>query len=205
MKLLNLGCGQRFHRDWVNVDFQSTGEGVIAWDLDQGAPFPDESFDVVYHSHLLEHFARRRAPVFLRECRRVLKPGGLLRVVVPDLEGAARAYVNLLDQAAAGDPQAQERYEWIVIELLDQLARNVSGGEMIRHWLADPVPARDFVAERLGSEFEEFLRRLPPGRRSPPDDGPARPDHRRNHPGSSASGRSCRNRPRKYVRRRSRA
>ena len=49
-------------------------------------PYDNDIIDVVYHSHLLEHLDRKRAPDFLRECRRVLKSGGILRVVVPDLE-----------------------------------------------------------------------------------------------------------------------
>ena len=55
MKRLNLGCGRRYNPDWTNVDFSSTGEGVIAHNLNQNIPFPDESFDIVYHSNILEH------------------------------------------------------------------------------------------------------------------------------------------------------
>ena len=54
MQCLNLGCGDRYHPDWTNINFTSTGGGVIAHNLKQGIPFPDESFDVVYHSHVLE-------------------------------------------------------------------------------------------------------------------------------------------------------
>ncbi|MFN9648236.1 MAG: methyltransferase domain-containing protein, partial [Pseudanabaena sp.] len=58
MKLLNLGCGHRFHSAWTNIDFRSNNENVIAHNLLKGIPFPDQSFDVIYHSHVLEHFSR---------------------------------------------------------------------------------------------------------------------------------------------------
>ena len=99
LKLLNLGCGERYHGDWVNVDIVATGPGVMVHDLDRGLPFDDDSFDAVYHSHVLEHLAKERAPVFLDECFRVLKPGGIIRVAVPDLETIARLYLKNLEEA----------------------------------------------------------------------------------------------------------
>lgn len=101
-KLVNLGCGYRYHPDWTNINFISTGEGVIAHNLKQGIPFPDESFDVVYHSHVLEHFPKSEAEAFIKECYRVLRPQGILRVVVPDLEEITRMYLHSLDKASAG-------------------------------------------------------------------------------------------------------
>ena len=51
-------------------------------DLSKGIPFDDNSVDVVYHSHLLEHIDRKNVPTFLKEIRRVLKPRGIHRIVV---------------------------------------------------------------------------------------------------------------------------
>jgi predicted SAM-dependent methyltransferase len=150
--LLNLGCGNKYHPDWINVDFHSTGKGVIAHNLTEGLPFEDNSFDVVYHSHLLEHFPRRHTPVFLRECFRVIKDGGIIRVVIPDLEQIAKYYLSLLEKSLQGDKDARKQYEWIMLELFDQMVRNVSGGEMLEYWKQDPIPAESFVIERMGSE-----------------------------------------------------
>lgn len=57
-------------------------------------PIPDHSAEVLYSSHMLEHLDRREAVVFLAEARRVLRPGGIIRLVVPDLRKLAVAYIS---------------------------------------------------------------------------------------------------------------
>jgi SAM-dependent methyltransferase len=157
MRFLNLGCGRRHHPEWINVDFHSTGPGVMAHDLKGPLPFEDCEFDAVYHSHLLEHLPKPQAPLLLRECHRVLKPGGVLRVVVPDLERITRLYLRYLEKAMKDDGEAQDRYEWILLELFDQMVRNQPGGEMLYYWKQNPMPAESFVIERLGSEVLDLL------------------------------------------------
>src|SRR5271163_2177762 len=99
VKCLNLGCGSRFHPDWVNLDLYPSSPTVQQWDLQKEFPFPDGSFDVVYHSHVLEHFSRRDGLRFLERCCKVLRPEGILRVVVPDLERIVKLYVNAFNNA----------------------------------------------------------------------------------------------------------
>jgi predicted SAM-dependent methyltransferase len=159
-RLLNLGCGGHFHPEWVNVDFQPQTPGVIAHDLRTRLPFDDASFAVVYHSHVLEHLARREALPFLRECHRVLAPGGILRVAVPDLETIARLYLDSLTRALAGDAESKQRHEWMTIELLDQMVREQSGGEMLHYWRQNPMPIEEFVIQRCGSEVLRGLEAL---------------------------------------------
>ena len=154
---LNLGCGRRYHSDWTNVDFKSTGEGVIAHNLNQNIPFPDESFDVVYHSHLLEHFSRSNAEIFLKECYRVLRPQGVLRVVVPDLEQIARTYLTALEKADAGSEEWHNHYEWILLEMYDQTVRNQSGGDMAAYLSRESIPNEKFIIERLGTEAKNLI------------------------------------------------
>jgi hypothetical protein len=160
MKLLNLGCGRRYHPAWTNVDFHSMGPGVISHNLYCPLPFADNIFDVVYHSHLLEHFPRRFAPPFLQECSRVLKPGGATRVVVPDFERLTRLYLDLLEKARQGDGEAKKQYDWVLIEMFDQMVRHEPGGEMFRYWKQKPMPAESFVLERCGSEVKTALEAL---------------------------------------------
>lgn len=159
-RLLNLGCGKRHHPAWTNVDFKSGDPDVIAHDLSKGLPFSDESFEAIYHSHLLEHFSKNYAPVFLKDCFRVLKPGGIIRVVAPDLESIVRLYLLLLEKSVKGDTEAQNRYDWIMLELFDQMVRNHSGGAMLEYWRQNPMPVEDFVIERLGSEVINAITKI---------------------------------------------
>lgn len=157
MQYLNLGCGQRFHADWTNIDFQSTGQGVIAHNLSKGIPFPDNSFDCVYHSHVLEHFPKSQAEKFLSECYRVLKPQGIIRVVVPDLEQIARLYLYNLEQALSGSLESADNYDWILLEMYDQVARNISGGEMKAYLFQKHIPNEEFLVKRCGSEVKQII------------------------------------------------
>jgi predicted SAM-dependent methyltransferase len=150
---LNLGCGSRFHPEWTNLDIQPSSAGVRRWDLQKDLPFPDESFAVVYHSHVLEHFSKADGLSFLKRCFRILRTGGIIRVAVPDLERIARLYIEALDKSLNGDPVWRERYEWILLEMYDQTVRNYSGGEMLSYMQRDQMPEREFVVARTGCEL----------------------------------------------------
>lgn len=156
MNYLNLGCGSRFHPAWTNVDFISTGESVIAHNLTQGIPFPNDSFDVVYHSHLLEYFPKTAAESFVTECWRVLRPHGILRVVLPDLEQIARTYLTALEQARCSKEWA-DNYEWILLEMYDQTVRNHSGGEMAMYLFREDISNEEFILERCGIEAKNLI------------------------------------------------
>lgn len=157
LRLLNLGCGGHFHPDWVNADIAPHDSRVLQHDLQSRLPFEDSSFAAVYHSHVLEHIPKSQAAAFLNECHRVLAPGGVLRVVVPDLEMITRLYLKYLDEAVAGDEEAAKRHEWMTLELLDQLVREEGGGEVLKYWQQNPMPAEEFVIERVGREVLNYL------------------------------------------------
>ncbi|MCS6796375.1 MAG: methyltransferase domain-containing protein [Raineya sp.] len=149
---LNLGCGQRFHPAWTNIDFVSQSPYIQAHNLLDGIPFPDESFEVVYHSHLLEHFTKTDGKKFLQECYRVLKSNGIIRVAVPDLERIVKEYLKNLELALQGDIQAQYNYEWIILEMYDQAVRTKSGGDMAKYIFQPEIPNEHYVFERIGEE-----------------------------------------------------
>jgi predicted SAM-dependent methyltransferase len=107
-KKFHLGCGTIFIKDYLNIGWwdhlgASTlyanpngvdGSYLYNHDLVQGIPAADNSLDVVYHSHMLEHLSYAEGIAFIAACYRVLKPGGILRVLVPDLELWANNYTN---------------------------------------------------------------------------------------------------------------
>lgn len=159
--LLNLGCGNRFLRDWTNVDFISNDIDVLAHNLLQPIPFDDKSFDVVYHSHLLEHFTKSDAESFIEECYRVLRPGGVIRIVVPDLEPIAKNYILALDKVSKSqDPINIADYEWSMLELYDQVVRTSSGGEIGKFWTQDTIINQQTIINRVGNEFVQFRNAL---------------------------------------------
>lgn len=156
MRLLNLGCGSRFHKDWINIDFVSNTEHVIAHNLLNGIPFENNSMDTVYHSHVLEHFSKKDGFAFIEECYRVLKTNGVIRIAVPDLETIAKEYLKNLQLATTGNEQAKYNYEWIVLELFDQMVRNKSGGEMKSYLCQPKIPNENYVFSRIGMEAKKI-------------------------------------------------
>ncbi|MBL9150498.1 MAG: methyltransferase domain-containing protein [Phycisphaerae bacterium] len=165
-RLLNLGCGRRRHPAWTNADLRPDTPEVLKVDLRQPLPFLDGDFDGVYASHVLEHLTPAAGRALVYEMQRVLRPGGICRLVVPDLEGICRAYLAQLDRAAAGDAAARDRHAWMTLELVDQMTRTRSGGLMLRDWQREPIPAEDFVLERFGAEARDAIARIraKPGR-----------------------------------------
>lgn len=91
---LNLGSGDELKSGWINVDvFNSVAE--LALDLRRSLPFPNESVDAIYSSHVLEHFSfPHPLSSILRECFRVLKVGGIFRAAVPDFGRALKLYAQ---------------------------------------------------------------------------------------------------------------
>lgn len=159
---LNVGCGFSFHEDWTNIDFVSTGEGVIAHNLLKGIPFPDSTFEVVYHSHVLEHFSQTDGKKFISECYRVLKNGGILRIAIPDLEKIINEYTRLLSKLKekGKDAYLDASYDWILLELYDQTIRNQSGGNMVEYLKKEPIVNEDFILERCGYEVRSIITSL---------------------------------------------
>jgi predicted SAM-dependent methyltransferase len=149
---LNLGCGTRFHPDWTNVDFESSCPHVISHNLISGIPFQNNRFDAVYHSHLVEHFSRSTVPGFMRECHRVLKPGGTIRIATPDFEYLAKVYLKTLHDLNEEGADLEADYEWITLHILDQLTREIPGGGMKNYLQRSEVKNFSFVYRMMGSE-----------------------------------------------------
>ena len=90
---LNLGCGKRdFGPAWCHID-GSTHPHVEHHNI-VNLDFNDNEVDLIYSSHVLEYFDRDEVKEVLAEWKRVLKPGGTLRLAVPDFEACAKLYVN---------------------------------------------------------------------------------------------------------------
>lgn len=100
VRKLHLGCGHAVLHGWLNTDLEPGRERVYV-DVGKRLPFDDDTFDYVFSEHLIEHLTYREGADFLRECFRILKPGGTIRVATPDLAFLIGLYSpgkNLLQQ-----------------------------------------------------------------------------------------------------------
>jgi len=115
---VNLGCGPSGINGWINYDWGMlpfldkfkfilkilvrlgllNESYLVKWpklnlvDLRKGIPLDDKSVDFIYCSHVLEHFEKWETENILKECRRVLKKSGIMRIVLPDLERLISKY-----------------------------------------------------------------------------------------------------------------
>ena len=101
---VNLGCGVNIHRSFVNVDYQWRPGLDICCDIVRGIPIHDGIAGGIFSEHCFEHLTLDQCRFVLQECHRLLAPKGVFRVVVPDLQIYARAYVQHLDGQAITFP-----------------------------------------------------------------------------------------------------
>jgi len=157
--LLNLGCGGVFTAEWNNFDAAPSSSLVEPWDAVCGIPFPGSTFDVVYHSHFLEHLTLDLATFITLECFRVLKPGGTIRILVPDLEYSARLYLEAASRLnQENDGATLEHYEWSVINLVDQMTRVAPGGEMLPFLSSPTLTDLEYVVRTGGGPEVRSIR-----------------------------------------------
>lgn len=148
---LNVGCGDKFHTAWSNIDMASHSPHVQVHNLLKGFPYGENQFDALYHSQVLEHFPKEKAPDFLRECFRVLKPGGIVRVVVPDLENIVSEYLRHLNENIKNPTEVSvANYDWILLEMYDQTVRNRSSGLMGEFLKQPSLPNERYIVDRVG-------------------------------------------------------
>lgn len=158
-KYLNLGCGGKFVPGWTNIDLVSSSPDVDEINFLNGLPYSDGSFEVIYSSQVLEHFDKPDGEMLLHECHRVLQLNGILRLVVPDLENITEHYLSCLQNVRKEQSEVNKlKYEWAMIELLDQLVRTKSGGLMKQYLeeLTDPS-LQTHVVNRCGQVVKSIM------------------------------------------------
>lgn len=150
-KLINCGCGMKFSTKWINIDFNSPFQCVKNCNLLKGLPFEDKYADFIYNSNFLEHLTEDQAVFFIKECYRVLKLEGILRIVVPDLEDIAKEYLKKLEDIKKQpyNKKVEKEYDYIKIELLDQMVRRIPGGKMAEYWQKNGITK--YVRYRSGN------------------------------------------------------
>lgn len=91
---LHLGCGPRFIPGYTHIDAVPHDHVDIVSTIDKLNFIEDNSVEVIYNCHVLEHFQRAAAVDVLTEWLRVLKPGGVLRTSVPDFAALCEVYTE---------------------------------------------------------------------------------------------------------------
>ena len=155
VNLINLACGQTFDSRWINLDQYASSEKVQTHDLRASLPFLNNFADAIYCSHFLEHLDDKMADKFLSECLRCLKPGGVLRVVVPDFERMAKDYLKILSKIETGETRSIE-HAWMHLEIFDQFSRNRPEGLMNAYLRNPHVHQNEFIRSRIGEAIDNF-------------------------------------------------
>ena len=152
MNYVQYGAGLDCPEGWINFDASPTArfekipvigriytknqerfpENVIFGDVTRGLPIKDEDCEGVYCSHVLEHLSYVDFHKAINETYRILKPGGIFRLVVPDLEVLAENYLTRTKQ---GDPRAA--YDFMKNSYLGTVSRPRSLSAFFSNWIGN--------------------------------------------------------------------
>lgn len=186
MKMLNLGCGTKTSNKAgvINIDwsiylqlkrnrilkplvplfirgerlerFKSLPDNIFVHNLAKGIPVDSNSVDVVYHSHMLEHLDRYVAEDFLIEVYRVLKPGGIHRIAVPDFEKACKAYIAHIESCDESLIEL-DNHDSYIAQLLEQSVRKESSGTSKQNLLRRFIENRVLGDARKRGETHQWV------------------------------------------------
>jgi len=153
---LQLGAGEHPRDNWLNTDLHGyrRGDELVYLDVRKPFPLPDASFDFVYSEHMLEHLTYAEGQRCLRECFRVLRPGGRVRIATPSLERLVRLY--------DGDASARRYVRWAVETHEPEMNAPLPGvvlNNFFRSWghrfIYDPETLRHALTEAGFADIEE--------------------------------------------------
>lgn len=191
-KRLHLGCGSYTPEDWINLDGSWNAwltkhafikkilallhlisieqlntrwnPDIVIHDVRKPLLFPDDSMSAIYSSHLLEHLYLEEAKKLLEECNRILKPNGVLRIIVPDLKDIVLKYLeeSNSDSAAICDCAADKLNKRLGFRKPESLKGNIfykiytrTKGYHSHKWLYDSYSLRKYFTQAGFREAEE--------------------------------------------------
>ena len=140
-RYLHLGCGAINHPAFINIDARPAPHLHYISRIDRLKPFADETVDLIYASHCLEHFPYAQVPRILAEWFRVLKKNGILRLSVPDFDLLLRIYaecgndLNVIMGALMGGQDYRYNFHFCSFthRSLETLLKN-AGFKEVREW-----------------------------------------------------------------------
>ena len=151
-RMLHVGCGKVDAPGFINLDAVALPHvHIVHANLHHFPMIPEAALDFVYLSHVLEHVGRREVVAALTELRRILRPGGTLRLSVPDFDHIVRIYaesgntISAIDGPLMGGQDRPYNYHYAVFNAAHLRAKlEEAGFTDIRHWDPDDCAHHDF-------------------------------------------------------------
>jgi len=175
--MLNIGCGySNTPGNWINIDNSLTARlakyprikkflyrvkilpkrlydlpwptNITVLDVRKGLPYKDNIVKYIYISHFLEHLSKKDAEYFLKECYRVMRKGGVIRIIVPDLQAGVKNYINKMEYIEKDTSTASPADEFVeglglfnnvgkYDSFLIKFVRFLQGNKNIHKWMYD--------------------------------------------------------------------
>jgi len=160
---LNLGCANTSGPEFVNIDIEPYPNIHYVQDITDLSNFRDESVDMVYASHVLEHIPRHQFTATLKEWKRVLKKGGIFRFAVPNFDALIDIYTQtgknveiVRDQVLGQDPPYHNHHTLWNFHYAQKILTDC-GFSNVRLWDVNKVDHHAFVdrasrSMRVGNE-----------------------------------------------------
>jgi predicted SAM-dependent methyltransferase len=170
IKKLEIGARVATLEGWLNTDIDPVSDDVVYLDATQPFPFESGTFDYIYCEHMIEHISWKNGQKMLKECHRVLKPRGMIRIATPDLAVILGLYSTCLS--------AEQRHyiDWMVQKELPDVSEHKASfviNNAFRNWGHQFIYDDELMAHALslggfvdikrcvyGESTEESLRQI---------------------------------------------
>lgn len=152
---VNLGCGVNTSKEFINVDTRSFPHTHYIHEVEELPMFEDRSVDLLYASHLLEHVDRMKLKKVLKEWKRVLKDGGILRLGVPDFDGLVEVYkesgrdVEVVVNQLMGQGAPHDDHHSIWNYAYAEKILKEAGFKEVRKWNPEEVDQHNFTDKTM--------------------------------------------------------
>jgi predicted SAM-dependent methyltransferase len=152
---LHLGCGTVDLPGFINIDAAPHPHVHFLRNVAGEGLWPANSADLIYASHVLEHVPWARIPTVLGRWRDILKPGGVLRLSVPDFDALLEYYRETQDLAwitpplMGGQFDAHDYHHAVFTRVSLESQLRAAGFSEVRAWEPDPKDARDWSMCKL--------------------------------------------------------